>query len=91
MNPDPTMLANYVGGTVDEKGGWGYDGDEVTANKAVYIETEQGLDFAIPNGDIEAVINGALSTSGIVLIDFTVTPCAVTTGKAIRAVKKQTT
>ena len=28
MNPDPTMLANYVGGTVDEKGGWGYDGDE---------------------------------------------------------------
>ena len=91
MNPDPTMLANYVGGTGDEKGGWGYDGDEVTANKAVYIETEQGLDFAIPNGDIEAVINGALSTSGIVLIDFTVTPCAVTTGKAIRAVKKQTT
>lgn len=91
MNPDPTMLANYVGGTVDGKGDWGYDGDEVTANKAVYIETEQGLDFAIPNGDIEAVINGALSTSGIVLIDFTVTPCAVTTGKAIRAVKKSTT
>lgn len=91
MNPDPTMLATYVGGTVDEKGGWGYDGDEVTANKSVYIETEQGLDFAIPNGDIEAVINGALSASGIVLIDFTVTPCAVTTGKAIRAVKKANT
>ena len=55
MNPDPTMLATYVGGTVDEKGGWGYDGDEVTANKAVYVETEQGLDFAIPNGDIEVL------------------------------------
>ena len=91
MNPDPDMLATYVGGTVDGQGGWGYDGDEVTANKAIYVETEQGLDFAIPNGDIEAVINGALSASGIVLIDFTVTPCAVTTGKAIRAVKKQTT
>lgn len=88
MNPDPAMLAAYVGGAVDNNGDWGYDGDEVTANKAVYVETEQGLDFAIPNGDIEAVINGALSASGIVLVDFTVTPCAVTTGKAIRAVKK---
>lgn len=88
MNPDPAMLAAYVGGEVDNSGNWGYDGDEVTANKAVYVETEQGLDFAIPNGDIEAVINGALSASGIVLVDFTVTPCAVTTGKAIRAVKK---
>lgn len=88
MNPDPAMLAAYVGGTVDNNGDWGYDGDEVTANKAVYVETEQGLDFAIPNGDIEAVINGALSASGIVLVDFTVTPCAVTSGKAIRAVKK---
>ena len=88
MNPDPAMLAAYVGGEVDNNGDWGYDGDEVTANKAVYVETEQGLDFAIPNGDIEAVINGALSASGIVLVDFTVTPCAVTTGKAIRAVKK---
>jgi hypothetical protein len=88
MNPDPAMLAAYVGGEVDNNGDWGYDGDEVTANKAIYVETEQGLDFAIPNGDIEAVINGALSASGIVLVDFTVTPCAVTTGKAIRAVKK---
>ena len=92
MNPDPTMLATYIGGSVDDSThGWGYNGDEVVANKAVYIETEQGLDFAIPNGDIEAVINGALSASGIVLIDFTVTPCAVTTGKAIRAVKKANT
>jgi len=88
MNPDPAMLAAYVGGAVDNNGDWGYDGDEVTANKAVYVETEQGLDFAIPNGDIEAVINGALSASGIVLVDFTVTPCAVSAGKAIRAVKK---
>lgn len=91
MNPDPAMLAAYVGGAVDTDGNWGYDGDEVTANKAVYVETEQGLDFAIPNGDIEAVVNGALSASGIVLVDFTVTPCAVTTGKAIRAVKKTKT
>ena len=89
MNPDPTMLAAYIGGSVDgTTGEWKFDGDETVDNKAIYIETEQGLDFAIPNGDIEAVVNGALSASGIVLVDFTVTPCAVTTGKAIRAIPK---
>ena len=89
MNPDPAMLAAYIGGDVDNTTGeWKFDGDEVVANKAIYIETEQGLDFAIPNGDIEAVINGALSASGIVLVDFTVTPLAVTSGKAIRAIPK---
>ena len=78
MNPDPTMLAAYIGGDVDAtSGAWLFDGDEVVANKAITVETEQGLDFEIPNGDIEAVINGDLSTSGIVLVDFTVTPCAV--------------
>lgn len=89
MNPDPAMLAAYIGGDVDNTTGeWKFDGDEVVANKAIYIETEQGLDFAIPNGDIEAVVNGALSASGIVLVDFTITPLAVTSGKAIRAIPK---
>ena len=91
MNPDPTMLAAYIGGSVDAtSGAWLFDGDEVVANKAILVETEQGLDFEIPNGDIEAVINGDLSTSGIVLVDFTVTPCAVSDSakKAIHAVPK---
>ncbi len=91
MNPDPTMLAAYIGGSVDPtSGAWLFDGDEVVANKAILVETEQGLDFEIPNGDIEAVINGDLSTSGIVLVDFTVTPCAVSDSakKAIHAVPK---
>lgn len=91
MNPDPTMLAAYIGGSVDSTtGAWLFDGDEVVANKAILVETEQGLDFEIPNGDIEAVINGDLSTSGIVLVDFTVTPCAVSDSakKAIHAVPK---
>lgn len=92
MNPDPTLLATYIGGSVDSTTGeWKFDGDEAVANKAIYVETEQGLDFAIPNGDIEAVINGALSASGIVLVEFTVTPLAVTSGKAIRAIPKTAT
>lgn len=88
MDADGQLLADYVGGTVSS-GTWGYDGDEVVANKAVFIETEQGLDFEIPNGDIEATINADLSAKGIFLVDFIVTPLAVTAGKAIRGVPKE--
>jgi hypothetical protein len=89
MNPDPAMLAAYVGGEVDQTtGAWGYSGDEIVTNKYIQVVTEQGLNFEIPNGDIEAAINGELSAKGIVVIDFTVTPCAVATGKAFRGVTK---
>lgn len=84
-------LVDYVGG--ENVGGldspaWGYDGDEVVANKAIKVVTEQGLDFEIPNGDIEAVINADMSAKGIFLVDFTVTPCAVEAGKALRGIPK---
>jgi len=88
MNADPQMLADYVGGTVTS-GAWGYNGDEIVENKAILVETEQGLDFEIPNADIEAVINADMSAKGIFLVDFTVTPMAVTSGKAIRGVLKE--
>ena len=80
-------LVDYVGGEnvgSSETPAWGYDGDEVVANKAIKVVTEQGLDFEIPNGDVEAVINADLSAKGIFLVDFTVTPCAVESGKALR-------
>lgn len=92
MDADPQMLADYVGGEVAGTGAnkvWGYNGDEVTANKAIFIETEQGLDFEIPNGDIEAVINADMSAKGLFLVEFTVTPMSVTFGKAIRGVPKK--
>ena len=89
MDADVQFLIDYIGGenvgTTDAPK-WGYSGDEVVANKAVKVESEQGLDFEIPNGDIEAVINADMSAKGIFLVDFTVTPCAVTSGKAIRGV-----
>jgi len=91
MDADAQMLADYVGGTVIGSGAsakWAYDGNELVANRALLVETEQGLDFEIPNGDIEAVINADMSAKGIFLVDFTVTPLAVTAGKAIRGVPK---
>jgi len=91
MDPDPQLLADFIGGTVTGEGDeavWGYDGDEVVANKAISVIPEQGLQFDIPNGDIEAVINADMSAQGIFLVDFTVTPLAVTAGKAITGKKK---
>lgn len=83
-------LVDYVGGenVGSETPAWGYDGDEVVANRAIKVKTEQGLDFEIPNGDIEAVINADMSAKGIFLVDFTVTPCAVAAGKALRGKPK---
>lgn len=91
MDPDQTALSTYVGGALVGTGAtakWTYDGNEVVANKAILVVTEQGLNFEIPNGDIEAVINADMSAKGIFLVDFTVTPLAVTSGKAIRGVPK---
>lgn len=93
MDCDVQALIDYIGGSnvgTSDKPAWGYDGNEVVANKAIKVITEQGLDFEIPNGDIEAVINADLSAKGIFLVDFTVTPCAVTSGKALRGVPKTT-
>lgn len=82
-------LIDYVGGEnvgTEAAPKWGYDGNEVVANKAIKVLTEQGLDFEIPNGDIEAVINADLTAAGIFLVDFTVTPMAVLSGKALRGI-----
>ncbi len=92
MDANVQDLVDYVGGEnigseLEPK--WGYDGNEVVANKAIYVKTEQGLDFEIPNGDIEAVINGDMSAKGIFLVDFTVTPMAVDAGKALRGIPKK--
>lgn len=91
MNAGVPELIKYVGGSnvgTEDKPIWGFDGDEVVANCAIQVVTTQGLIFNIPNGDIEAVINADFSAKGIALVDFTVTPMAVTNGKALRAQNK---
>ena len=80
MNPDVAALTSYVGGKTIDLTGFGMDGSEIVENKAIKVETEQGLEIFIPNADIEAVINAEFSTKGIFLLDFTVTPLAVTGG-----------
>lgn len=85
MDPDVTLLVDLVGGALTETTKWGFDGTEVVANKAVRVVTKQGLLVDIPNGDIEAVVNAEFSDKGIFMIDVTVTPLAVTAGKAILA------
>jgi len=86
MDPDAQLLADYIGGTVDgTSGAWGFNGDEAVANKAVQVQSEQGLWVDIPNADIEAVINADMSEKGLFMVDFTVTPLAVSAGKAISA------
>lgn len=91
MDADVQALIDYIGGEnvgTEIAPKWGFDGDEIVANKAIFVETEQGLNFEIPNGDIEAIINADMSAKGIFLVEFTVTPLAVTSGKAIRGVPK---
>lgn len=92
MDANVQDLIDYVGGSnvgdsTNPK--WGYDGDEVVANRAIKVVSEQGLDFEIPNADIEAVINADMSAKGIFLVDFTVTPLAVDAGKALRGIPKK--
>lgn len=89
MDCDVDALVQYIGGTKDASTqAWNFDGSSINSNKAIRIETEQGLDFDIPNADIEAVINAQLTSSGIFLVEFTVTPMAVDNGKAIVATPK---
>lgn len=90
MDADIDVLVTYIGGvkipkTTTEKTKWGFDGNETVENKAILVKSEQGLYFEIPNADIEAVINADMSAKGIFLVDFTVTPLAVSAGKALRA------
>jgi hypothetical protein len=91
MDADVQALIDYIGGEntgTEQAPRWGFDGDEAVANRAILVETEQGLNFEIPNGDVEAVINADMSAKGIFLVDFTITPLAVSSGKAIRGVPK---
>lgn len=83
MDPDPALLADLVGGEIVNSTQWGFNGTEENANKAIRVKSEQGMWVDIPNGDIEAVINGEFSQKGILLLDVTVTPLAVTAGKAV--------
>ena len=77
MDADPDLLALTIGGSVSS-GKWGFDGKTPNQNKAIRAQTSQGMVFDIPNGRIRAVINTTLSKKNIFLLDFVITPMAVT-------------
>lgn len=93
MDPDPQMLADYVGGEFvaaavgppATPATWGFNGDEVVANRFIRVKSKQGLWVDIPNGDLEATINSEFSEKGIFLVDFSVVPMAVSSGKALKS------
>ena len=90
MDADIDTLVRYVGGTKtakssSEKTKWAFDGTEIVENCSMLIQTEQGMYFEIPNAAIEAPLNADMSAKGIFLVDFVITPTAVSSGKALRA------
>ena len=77
MDPDPTFLKAYLGGTTTGTGdamvwSWGDTDEDIEAS--IRAVPEMGLVYTIPRADIEAVINAEMSSQGINLVDFTVTP-----------------
>lgn len=80
MDTDANNLTTMLGGAPISglAGSWGYDGSDDVENRCFYFETLQGMDFCIPNGKISAKLGGKLARKGLVLVDVTVTPEAVT-------------
>lgn len=77
MDPDPTFLKEYLGGNVTGDGDlavWSWSDTDEDIIASVRAIPEVGLVYTIPCGDIEAVINADMSSQGIALVDFTVTP-----------------
>lgn len=77
MDPDPTFLKEYLGGTVAGTGDdmeWSWSDTDEEIEASVRAIPEVGLVYTIPRADIEAVLNADMSSQGINLVDFTVTP-----------------
>ena len=88
MGADVNTLIDYVGGEnigTEDAPKWGYDGTEKVLPRAIRVVPEQGMVIDIPNADIEALITADVSSKGIFLVEFTVKPLAVTSGKPFQS------
>lgn len=77
MDPDVTFLKEYLGGQVTGTGDdaeWSWSDTDEDIIASVRAIPEVGLVYTIPCADIEAVLNADMSSQGINLVDFTVTP-----------------
>nr|DAT49655.1 MAG TPA: hypothetical protein [Bacteriophage sp.] len=96
MDPDPTFLKAYMGGEVTGTGDemeWSWSDTDEDIEASIRVIPEVGLVYTIPRADIEAVLNADMSSQGINLVDFTVTPLKPKKAgvKTIRARKKTAT
>lgn len=77
MDPDVEFLKTYLGGKVvgvSDEAVWQWTDVDEGIELSVRAIPEVGLVYTIPRADIEAVLNADMSTKGINLVDFTVTP-----------------
>lgn len=96
MDPDVTFLKEFLGGTVAGTGDaavWSWSDTDEDIVASIRAIPEVGLVYTIPRGDIEAVLNADMSSQGINLVDFTVTPLKPTKAgvPSIKAQKKTAT
>lgn len=96
MDPDPTFLKAYLGGETTGTGEdmeWSWSDTDEDIEASIRVVPEIGLVYTIPRADIEAVLNADMSSQGINLVDFTVTPLKPTKAgvKTMRARKKTAT
>lgn len=96
MDPDVTFLKEYLGGTVTGTGDtavWSWSDTDEGIVASIRAIPEVGLVYTIPRADIEAVLNADMSSQGINLVDFTVTPLKPTKEgvPSIKAQKKTAT
>lgn len=96
MDPDPTFLKSYLGGEVTGTGDdmeWSWSDTDEDIEASIRVVPEIGLVYTIPRADIEAVLNADMSSQGINLVDFTVTPLKPKKAgvKTMRARKKTAT
>lgn len=77
MDPDVEFLKAYLGGTVAgdaDEAEWSWSDTDENIEASIRAVPEVGLVYTIPRADIEAVLNAEMSSQGINLVDFTVTP-----------------
>ena len=88
MNPSADVLSKVFGGTASGDV-WGINGDEADVVKSVRLVTKVGLDFGIPNAMLTAKMNSTtIGDKTIVLVDVTIRPQAVASGKAFQTLAK---
>ncbi len=88
MDPSAAVLASVFGGTPSGDN-WGINGDEADVVKSVRLVTKVGLDFGFPNALLTAKMNTTtIGDKTIVLVDVTIRPQAVASGKAFQTLAK---